>query len=226
MEIAAFVAYGNLMSLLDAPGDPLSEDEEAIVRELLEASGSVPLPHARGVFSALACEPGQSDPTSWLPMLLSSEVPNKSTLDELFALMMRDRAAIRECFALGQPYAPHPEDHRAMTQFCKGFVRLVRGSEAWQNDTEALELVMPLAVLAGYLPFQSFVEVSRGSARDEAEWASETRRRLPELLLRSYEHFAELRQKHVERFSGKVGRNEPCPCGSGKKYKRCCGAAS
>jgi SWIM/SEC-C metal-binding protein len=21
----------------------------------------------------------------------------------------------------------------------------------------------------------------------------------------------------------KVGRNEPCPCGSGKKYKRCCG---
>ena len=21
----------------------------------------------------------------------------------------------------------------------------------------------------------------------------------------------------------KAGRNEPCPCGSGKKYKRCCG---
>jgi hypothetical protein len=24
--------------------------------------------------------------------------------------------------------------------------------------------------------------------------------------------------------AGAVGRNEPCPCGSGKKYKRCCGA--
>ena len=24
----------------------------------------------------------------------------------------------------------------------------------------------------------------------------------------------------------KVGRNEPCPCGSGKKYKKCCGAAA
>jgi preprotein translocase subunit SecA len=22
----------------------------------------------------------------------------------------------------------------------------------------------------------------------------------------------------------KVGRNEPCPCGSGRKYKKCCGA--
>jgi preprotein translocase subunit SecA len=26
------------------------------------------------------------------------------------------------------------------------------------------------------------------------------------------------------RTSNKVGRNDPCPCGSGKKYKKCCGA--
>ncbi|MGE5613452.1 MAG: preprotein translocase subunit SecA [Bacillota bacterium] len=32
-------------------------------------------------------------------------------------------------------------------------------------------------------------------------------------------------QKPVARSSGKVGRNDPCPCGSGKKYKKCCGAA-
>jgi uncharacterized protein len=30
----------------------------------------------------------------------------------------------------------------------------------------------------------------------------------------------------VRRFGRKVGRNEPCPCGSGKKYKRCCGAVN
>ncbi|MCP5508583.1 MAG: SEC-C domain-containing protein, partial [Chlamydiales bacterium] len=24
----------------------------------------------------------------------------------------------------------------------------------------------------------------------------------------------------------KVGRNDPCPCGSGKKYKKCCGQGS
>ena len=28
----------------------------------------------------------------------------------------------------------------------------------------------------------------------------------------------------VEATPGKVGRNDPCPCGSGKKYKKCCGA--
>ena len=33
------------------------------------------------------------------------------------------------------------------------------------------------------------------------------------------------KQKPVVRESAKVGRNDPCPCGSGKKYKKCCGRA-
>ncbi|MEJ2582964.1 MAG: SEC-C metal-binding domain-containing protein, partial [Acidobacteriota bacterium] len=30
----------------------------------------------------------------------------------------------------------------------------------------------------------------------------------------------------VRRNQPKVGRNDPCPCGSGKKYKKCHGAAN
>jgi preprotein translocase subunit SecA len=30
----------------------------------------------------------------------------------------------------------------------------------------------------------------------------------------------------VVREGDKVGRNDPCPCGSGKKYKKCCGASA
>ncbi|MBR6708245.1 MAG: SEC-C domain-containing protein, partial [Clostridia bacterium] len=30
----------------------------------------------------------------------------------------------------------------------------------------------------------------------------------------------------IVRQTPKVGRNDPCPCGSGKKYKKCCGASS
>ncbi|OFZ53854.1 MAG: hypothetical protein A2428_12840 [Bdellovibrionales bacterium RIFOXYC1_FULL_54_43] len=29
-----------------------------------------------------------------------------------------------------------------------------------------------------------------------------------------------------QRSAPEVGRNEPCPCGSGKKYKRCCGVSA
>ena len=34
---------------------------------------------------------------------------------------------------------------------------------------------------------------------------------------------AEGKQQTVKRDEEKVGRNDPCPCGSGKKYKQCCG---
>jgi len=34
----------------------------------------------------------------------------------------------------------------------------------------------------------------------------------------------EWKQSKIVRNDSKVGRNEPCPCGSGKKYKKCCGA--
>ena len=30
-------------------------------------------------------------------------------------------------------------------------------------------------------------------------------------------------KKPIKRESEKIGRNDPCPCGSGKKYKKCCG---
>ena len=31
------------------------------------------------------------------------------------------------------------------------------------------------------------------------------------------------RREAVTAAKKKVGRNDPCPCGSGKKYKHCCG---
>jgi SEC-C motif domain protein len=34
------------------------------------------------------------------------------------------------------------------------------------------------------------------------------------------------RQTPITRATPKVGRNEPCPCGSGKKYKKCCAIAA
>ncbi|HEX5739870.1 MAG TPA: SEC-C metal-binding domain-containing protein, partial [Hydrogenophaga sp.] len=33
-------------------------------------------------------------------------------------------------------------------------------------------------------------------------------------------------RQQAQRMGSKVGRNEPCPCGSGKKFKKCCGAPS
>ena len=41
----------------------------------------------------------------------------------------------------------------------------------------------------------------------------ETRKRL----------YREQKESGTIRKGKKIGRNDPCPCGSGKKYKKCCG---
>ena len=39
------------------------------------------------------------------------------------------------------------------------------------------------------------------------------------------ELYKEQKRSQTVRHEGpKIGRNDPCPCGSGKKYKKCCGA--
>jgi preprotein translocase subunit SecA len=44
---------------------------------------------------------------------------------------------------------------------------------------------------------------------------------LPRLRMKA-EQLREARLLEARRASGGSGRNDPCPCGSGKKYKRCC----
>ena len=46
---------------------------------------------------------------------------------------------------------------------------------------------------------------------------SERKKQMAEL---ASDHF---RRRAPARSTPRIGRNEPCPCGSGKKYKRCCG---
>ena len=51
-------------------------------------------------------------------------------------------------------------------------------------------------------------------------------KRLPTYLFYTYKNNLDndtVRKETVKNEELKVGRNDPCPCGSGKKYKQCCG---
>jgi uncharacterized protein YecA (UPF0149 family) len=60
----------------------------------------------------------------------------------------------------------------------------------------------------------------------EVKWEWIDKVAIPAHLLPQLQTEAEkLRQKRVANAKaerGKIGRNEPCPCGSNKKYKKCC----
>lgn len=64
---------------------------------------------------------------------------------------------------------------------------------------------------------------------EESEEQDSSRRRKPQRRRAGGRQSAKSREKPepatvaVHSEIGKVGRNDPCPCGSGKKYKKCCG---
>lgn len=64
------------------------------------------------------------------------------------------------------------------------------------------------------------------SEEEMAERRRDAERRLKERLRLSApaKSSRPVQQRTVKRTTPKVGRNDPCPCGSGKKYKKCCGA--
>jgi len=62
-------------------------------------------------------------------------------------------------------------------------------------------------------------------AREEdVERLEEQRRRAAPVVMSHGGEAAAARAETVRRDQAKVGRNDPCVCGSGKKYKKCCGA--
>jgi uncharacterized protein len=98
----------------------------------------------------------------------------------------------------------------------------------WDEDTDPEdleEMLFPFLMLSGR--WKEMLEEDGEPPMD----ASEEERILAELRLsladevianRSY-WFRRSYPETVRRAAPKVGRNDPCPCGSGKKFKNCCG---
>ena len=72
-------------------------------------------------------------------------------------------------------------------------------------------LIGPLEDAIGEL--SGWYAFSDAAEQDEERWATS-----PEDV---HLPFADMPQSFVDPFKG-VGRNDPCPCGSGKKFKKCC----
>jgi uncharacterized protein len=212
--------------------EPLSDAETQTLRNYLLESGGASLEYARGVFTAVACSPQVIDPPTWLPWVLGSSTPSKTTLRDSFSLLMREAHSIAECLALGEPWFPtatpraiNVEANNAeLVQYCKGFTRVTQHGVEWRKAGAVFLKVLPIAATAGYIDVTSIAAVLPGQP-DAQQWLHAEQEQLRERVLEIYTAFAEARVQAsaaAAQSSGSVGRNEPCPCGSGKKYKKCC----
>ena len=129
-------------------------------------------------------------------------------------------------------------EHRTalVTYFTKGLdLGETDESDFTPDGLQALEDVCrSTALLEAYLTIQKKQSLSR----EEIRGAYENIRKLEPVIgdciarinmglkparMRVLQDLPRAQGEASPRQSQKIGRNDPCPCGSGKKYKRCCG---
>ena len=102
--------------------------------------------------------------------------------------------------------------------WCKGYVAgMSLREEEWQPARSAPELA------SAFAPILVLAHPDRESAPDPFDQPQEyaaIMQALPASALDIYDWWRTPRT--IRRSSPKISANAPCPCGSGKKYKRCC----
>jgi uncharacterized protein len=205
----------------------LSLEEEIEVADLLSESGPRTLLFARGVFAAAATSPNTIDPTDWLPLILGDQIPSSSLLKRILALLMRDYNHVATQLAEGKTPAPESVDEDVVREYCRGYVQIAQKDKSWTSSPAAFDLTVPLMVLSGYIDSESLRTVSPEAAADPVRYRETCRVKLGDSVRKLYDFFKKAREESQKSTTiihdGKVGRNDPCPCGSGKKFKKCCG---
>jgi uncharacterized protein len=130
------------------------------------------------------------------------------------------------------PYIEEPgTDGILGRDWARGYLRGTRlAPDGWgrlfQDEGEGLALTIP--VVAGevdpHWPLQPQTKEGREESLKMMVAAAGRAYRYFEADRRAFADAARVAAAPYERDEPKVGRNEPCPCGSGKKFKKCCGA--
>jgi uncharacterized protein len=114
-------------------------------------------------------------------------------------------------------------------RWARGYLEGVSLAEpSWDaaDPDAAAELLMPFLVLAGDATPEERRDLADAiSLTAEADLDVLLEDDLAVLVQENFEYWLRRRlvPETIRRESPKVGRNDPCPCGSGKKFKQCCG---
>ncbi|NNL99647.1 MAG: YchJ family protein [Gammaproteobacteria bacterium] len=100
----------------------------------------------------------------------------------------------------------------------------IEALESWATNSDWLGLEIRNTVDGGNEDTTGMVEfVARFAIDDEEQTYHERAEFVRQDGTWYYSDGEEIKPQPFTRGEQKVGRNDPCPCGSGKKYKKCCG---
>jgi len=96
-------------------------------------------------------------------------------------------------------------------------------TEDWAKNSEWMGLEIVKKAKGGESDTTGIVEFKAFYMRDRARYTHHERAEFVKKDANWFFKDCVMINEPATRDPGKVGRNDPCPCGSGKKYKKCCG---
>ena len=228
---------GALQAFLDHPSRP---------------EGTFRYHELQGFLFTVVSAPEIVPPSKWLPIIFGDEKAAYASLDQaneilghIMALYNTTNAAVLDPPTLLPADCPlrddvlaNFEDDAPIAQWSRGFLRGHQWLEQlWEDlpDEVAEELdatLMALSFFSSQEMAENFHAEATTSEQSFEAMADAIHQVVPRAVAQ-YAHMGRSISKAVAEHTAdapeptrdaKTGRNDPCPCGSGKKYMKCCGA--
>lgn len=187
-----------------------------------------------GLLTALVSGPVVVPPSRWLPEVWGDFEPewkNAQEFETVFMLLIRHMNGIAAAL-MTQPEDFEPlfmervvdgKTYTIVDEWCEGYMQGVSlTADRWQAEGLTMDLMlMPIRAFTSETDWQGHelssdaeIEnlhnaITRNVREIHAYWLARREANVPP-------------PAPVRRTGPSVGRNDPCPCGSGKKFKKCC----
>ncbi len=204
-----------------------------------------------GFLFAVASAPEWIDESEWLPLIFNSSSANyegeqQAQMEALIRQLHGELMVQVENAQVVLPEwcTPHAvamenfSDDSAFSAWCRGYM----GGHDWLDELweeylpdDVRDEFASIMVILSFFASRELADAYYGDLAENSRSFEETAQQVLALhadAMKEYSRIGNTILQAIERIkaekpepatSHKVGRNEPCPCGSGKKYKKCCG---
>ncbi len=225
----------------------LSDVQLAKLAAFLSASSAktkaMSLTQAHGFLCAVSSSPNLIMPSQWQPLVFGGE-PEFASMEEareiIGSLVQLNNYIVHQLRHSRLSLVLWEQDHNIplkkcsfelLAAWCKGYLQGARLDATWNDDKESFALLLPFGILAGEVDMQGEENLDGSIITDDTVFKEQCRKNFLGYIFENFYYWENYRnnplasyepQQPIQREAYKVGRNDPCPCGSGKKYKKCC----
>jgi uncharacterized protein len=226
------LTHKELDSLDDFLSSRVSDDEDTRGKD----EGIYNISSLDGLLAAVVSAPVTTAPSLWLSVIWGDYEPewkNENEFNEIFSLMMRHMNAIIDCLNdSSEHYEPiflgrnvGDREIVLVDAWCTGYIKgvdLVYDDS--HNNTELKVLLMPIIAFGTKSGWDSLENLNNQEQENISKAVAPNAKEIYTYWskLRQQESIDQVPHKTFRHETPKISRNDPCPCGSGKKYKKCC----